>query len=344
MRRCLALARLGQGSVAPNPMVGAVLCYGSRIIGEGYHRQYGQPHAEVNCLASVAAEDLPLIPASTLYVSLEPCAHFGKTPPCADLIIRHQIKRVVIGCRDPFPAVDGKGMEKLKAAGIDIVFPVLESACMAINERFFTFHLKQRPYIVLKWAQTSNGITGYRGNERLLISHPFSNRLVHRWRSEAAAILVGTETALLDNPSLTTRQWVGNSPVRVVTDRGLRLPATLALFDGKTPTVVLNLQRDGTHHNLRYVRMEAPGAPQQICSALHGLGLQSVLIEGGTRLLQAFLDEGRFDEIRILTAAGTADETPAAIKAPRLPGLLHVQAEQLQQDRIDYYRPLPGIA
>lgn len=241
MHRCLQLARLGAGAVAPNPMVGAVLVHEGRIIGEGYHRQYGCPHAEVDCLQSVLEGDKHLIPQSILYVSLEPCAHFGKTPPCADLIIGHKIPHVVVGCRDPFPAVNGKGIEKLQAAGTHVEAGVLEAACRKLNERFFTFHQQHRPYVVLKWAQTADGKMAKDGPERLLISNAMTNRLVHRWRSEEMAILVGTNTAWADNPSLTTRLWPGPNPVRLVVDLHLRLPKNLHLFDASAPTLVFNL-------------------------------------------------------------------------------------------------------
>ena len=203
MHRCIQLAKLGAGYVAPNPMVGAVLVQRDRIIGEGYHQQYGGPHAEVNCIASVNETDKDLISASTLYVSLEPCSHFGKTPPCADMIIKHKIPKVVIGSRDPSKEVNGKGIEKLKAAGVEVEVGILENECKTLNRRFFIFNTQHRPYIILKWAQTADhkiaGIT----DERLFISSEVTNRLVHKWRSEEASILVGTNTALYDDPELT---------------------------------------------------------------------------------------------------------------------------------------------
>ena len=254
MRRCLELATLGCGNVAPNPMVGAVLVFNDRVIGEGYHQKYGEAHAEVNCIDSVAEADKKLISSSTLYVSLEPCAHFGKTPPCADLIIQHKIPRVIIGCRDPFKEVDGKGIEKLKAAGVHIETGILEDDCRELNKRFFSFHTKQRPYVILKWAQTADGFIAATNHppgertlkesaekkERLHISNEYSNRLVHKWRSEEAAILIGTNTALLDDPELTTRLWPGRSPVRLILDMDLRLPAHLKIFDRSVRTIVFN--------------------------------------------------------------------------------------------------------
>lgn len=338
MQRCIELALRAAGFVAPNPMVGAVLVHEDKIIGEGYHRQYGQAHAEVNCIRSVAAGDQHKIAASTLYVSLEPCAHFGKTPPCADLIISQKIPSVVIGCRDPFPAVNGKGIEKLLTAGITVTEPVMENECRALNRRFFTFHEKRRPYIILKWAQTANGRIAGGSEERLHISGEFSNRLVHRWRSEEAAIMVGTQTALLDNPQLNNRLWSGATPVRIVLDRALKLPTDLHLFDGKARSIVLNEQRQETKGLLHYHRLNGDGSmAAQIANALYELNIQSVLVEGGAQLLQSFIDEGLFDEVRIirnqrLTVAGGLD-------APDLPALQLQQEETLGDDLIQIFTP-----
>src|SRR5215212_3734496 len=207
MHRCIELALLARGNVAPNPMVGAVLVYQDRIIGEGYHKEYGKAHAEVNCINSVKAGDLDLIERAVLYVSLEPCAHFGKTPPCADLIIEKKIPRVVIGCRDPFKQVDGKGIEKLKAANIEVVTGVCEEACVKLNKRFFTFHTEHKPYVILKWAQSANNKIANADRSRVMISNEYSNRIVHKWRSEEMAIMIGKNTALSDDPELTTRLW-----------------------------------------------------------------------------------------------------------------------------------------
>lgn len=303
MERCIQLARLGAGMVAPNPMVGAVLVHNGRIIGEGWHRQYGGPHAEVNCIASVQEADRHLISASTIYVSLEPCAHFGKTPPCADLIIHHYIPEVVVGCRDPFDAVNGKGIEKLQQAGIKVTTGVLEAACLQLNERFFTFHTKKRPFIVLKWAQTADGfIARENKSERLLISNSETNTLVHKWRSEEAGILVGTNTALYDNPSLTNRLWTGPSPVRLVLDKDLKLPAHLHVFDRQQATVVFNAQKQEQQENLLYYKISfGEHIVQQLLTALYELKILSVIVEGGNQLLQSFIDAGIWDEARVIT-------------------------------------------
>jgi diaminohydroxyphosphoribosylaminopyrimidine deaminase/5-amino-6-(5-phosphoribosylamino)uracil reductase len=338
MARCLELAAQGLGRVAPNPVVGAVLVHGDRIIGEGYHMQYGEAHAEVNCINAVRPEDRGLIAASTLYVSLEPCAHHGKTPPCSDLIIRMNIPRIVVGCRDPFSEVNGKGIEKLRAAGREVIEGVLEQECRRINKRFFCFHMKHRPYIVLKWAQTADGFAGCGDKDmRLKISSPETDRMVHKWRSEEAGIMVGTNTALMDNPSLDNRLWTGKSPVRVVLDQALRLPRQLNIFNGMQPTIILNNIRDEEEGNLLLVKLRGDGSVvEQIVATCHAMQLQSILVEGGPRLLQAFIAEGLWDEARIIT--GTKIFSREGLKAPEL----HAQktgSEQCGPDIIDWYEP-----
>jgi len=301
MHRCLELAKPGAGYVAPNPMVGAVLVYEGRIIGEGYHQQYGGPHAEVNCINSVKEQDKDKISGSVLYVSLEPCNHFGKTPPCTDMIIANQIPEVVIGCRDPFKEVDGKGIEKLKAAGVKVIYGILEKECKQLNKRFFTFHIKHRPYIILKWAETTDGKIAGNGTDRLYISNEQTNRLMHKWRSEEASILVGTNTALLDDPELTTRNWNGPSPVRSVVDLELKLPLSLRVFNDKQRTIIFNTIKHDEQENLIYYQLtEDVNLVHQIVNALYQMKIQSVIVEGGARLLQSFIDEGMWDEVRII--------------------------------------------
>jgi diaminohydroxyphosphoribosylaminopyrimidine deaminase/5-amino-6-(5-phosphoribosylamino)uracil reductase len=319
-------------------MVGAVLVHGDRIIGEGYHQIYGQAHAEVNCIASVKEEDRPLIRESTIYVSLEPCAHFGKTPPCADLIIREGIPRVVVGCRDPFPEVDGKGIEKLRAAGVEVTVGVLEQECRELNQRFFTFHTKHRPYIVLKWAQSINGRMAGQG-ARMLISNEYTNRLVHKWRSEEASILVGTNTALVDDPSLTVRLWKGVNPVRLVIDRDLSLPAHLRLFDGEARTIVFNELLHEQRGHLEYYQLATDSSlVHQLAMALYQLKISSVLIEGGAAVLQSFIDEGYWDEARVIT--NETLQIPDGLASPGLRGERLVGQERLFSDVINYYRPV----
>lgn len=302
MQRCLELAQRGAGLVAPNPMVGAVLVHDEKIIGEGWHRQYGEAHAEVNAIGQALQNGYAAkISQSTLYVSLEPCAHFGKTPPCADLVIRHQIPNVVVACRDPFEQVNGKGIEKLKVAGVKVEVGILEKEAVELNKRFFTFHQQQRPYIILKWAETADGFIAREAGDRLLISNEYSNRLVHKWRSEEAGIMIGTNTALLDDPSLTVRSWTGQSPVRLVLDMNLRLPASLKVFNKEARTVVFNTLKQEEEGNLLYYRLKKEESlVPQLLEALHELKIQSVLVEGGARLLQSFIDAGSWDEARVI--------------------------------------------
>ena len=338
MHRCIELARLGAGSVAPNPMVGAVLVYQNRIIGEGYHMQYGQPHAEVNCINSVKDADKHFIPQSILYVSLEPCAHFGKTPPCADLIIRYQIKKVVIGCRDPFKQVDGKGIEKLKEAGIEVITPVLEKECIDLNIVFFTYYTKHRPYIIIKWAQSADGKIASSDFSRVHISSEISNRLVHQWRSEIMSILVGTNTALHDDPTLTTRLWKGKNPVRLVVDMDLSLPGTLKIFGTDARTIIFNaVKHDEIGNLLFYQVVESDNLVQQICHALYQLNIHSLIVEGGARLIQSFLDEGMWDEARIIT--NTQLTIPNGLPAPKIPTSFHVTEQRILNDTISFIKP-----
>lgn len=336
MRRCLQLAQSAAGYTAPNPMVGAVLVHNDVIIGEGYHKLYGGPHAEVNCINSVAEENRGLIPFSTMYVSLEPCAHYGKTPPCADLIIRNRIPKVVIGCRDPFKQVDGKGIERLQAAGVDVTMGVLENECININRRFFTFHTQQRPYIILKWAQTANAKIASLSAERLYITNDVTNKLVHKWRSEEAAILAGTNTALLDNPALTNRLWHGRSPVRLVVDAHLRLPQHLQLFNGRQRTIVFNTIKHEDGDNLAYYQVtEDISLVHQVTNACYQNNLQSVIVEGGAKLLQSFINEGLWDEARIITNQELFVES--GLPAPALTHCRLSHHEQIFTDRIDYF-------
>jgi diaminohydroxyphosphoribosylaminopyrimidine deaminase/5-amino-6-(5-phosphoribosylamino)uracil reductase len=353
MHRCLELAALGRGRVAPNPMVGAVLVYEGRIIGEGYHREYGGPHAEVNCIDSVTDEDRSLISRSVLYVSLEPCAHFGKTPPCADLIIRMNIPKVVIGCRDPFFQVDGKGIEKLKAAGKEITVGVLEQECIAINKRFFTFHTQHRPYIILKWAQSTDGkIAGSNGaavdhKNRLHISNEYSNRIVHKWRGEEMGIMIGTRTAFLDDPSLNTRLWPGKDPVRLVIDMDLELPGSLKIFQTPPPTIVFNLKKHTVPEKselsgqlqgglLYYQVAEDTDLVHQVVNALYQMNIQSVLVEGGALLLQSFIDAEVWDEARVITNEQLI--VGSGLNAPVLKSHDMQKQERVFTDVIRYFR------
>ena len=338
MHRCLQLAALGAGYVAPNPMVGAVLVHQNRIIGEGYHKQFGAAHAEVNCLQNVADNDRELIADSTLYVSLEPCAHYGKTPPCADLIISHNIKTVVVGCRDPFEKVDGKGIEKLQNAGITVIVGVLEADCVQLNKRFFCFHQEKRPYIILKWAESVNHCIAGEHKEQVSISGPITNRLVHRWRTEEAAIAVGTATALLDNPALTARLWPGHQPLRVVLDKQLVVPEGHQLFSEAAPTLVFNQLKSGKAGDINYIKLNnQENLVTQLLQNLYALQVQSVLIEGGTKFIQSFIQAKAWDEARVIT--NTEMVIAAGYAAPVLDSGRIFQSEQLGTDLIQYFNP-----
>jgi diaminohydroxyphosphoribosylaminopyrimidine deaminase/5-amino-6-(5-phosphoribosylamino)uracil reductase len=336
MHRCLELAKFAAGNVAPNPMVGAVLVYEGRIIGEGYHQQYGQAHAEVNCLNSIAKEDQSLIPQSTLYVSLEPCAHFGQTPPCTDLIIKHNIPKVIIGARDPFAEVNGKGIEKLKAEGVEVELGVLEKECKQLNKRFFTFHTQNRPYIILKWAQSANGKIAGSTSGRLLISNEITNRLVHKWRSEEAAILVGTNTAIKDDPALNVRLWKDNNPIRLVVDMNLTLSSSLKLFDKKQKTIVFNTIKHEEDEMLSYYQVTADvNLVHQVLNACKQMNIQSILVEGGAKLLQSFISDGSWDEARVITNSELNVEQGLA--APILSNATQTAEEKILTDTITYF-------
>jgi diaminohydroxyphosphoribosylaminopyrimidine deaminase/5-amino-6-(5-phosphoribosylamino)uracil reductase len=333
MQRCIELARLGEGRVAPNPMVGAVLVYDGRIIGEGWHQVYGGPHAEVNCVNSVQPADEALISQSTLYVSLEPCAHYGKTPPCSLLILHKGIRKVVVGCRDPFKAVNGKGIEQLREAGVEVMVGVLEKECQYLNKRFFYFHQHQSPYIILKWAQTANGFIGSGSHERLMISGEATNRLVHQWRAAEAAILVGSRTALLDNPSLTNRYWPGSSPLRMVIDRQAQLPQQLQLFTDGNPTIVLNTVTDKQEGQVRFIQLRPDDALlPQVLSFAYEQHLLSILVEGGALLLKQFIDLGYWNEIRCIT--NTQLHITHGVAAPALPQGINNREFRLDNDLI----------
>jgi diaminohydroxyphosphoribosylaminopyrimidine deaminase/5-amino-6-(5-phosphoribosylamino)uracil reductase len=336
MLRCLELAKLGTGYVAPNPVVGAILVHNEKIIGEGYHKKLGEAHAEVNCISSVNANKKNFISESVMYVSLEPCAHFGKTPPCTDLIIKSKILKVVIGCRDPFTKVDGKGIEKLLKAGVEIKLGVLEKECKEINKRFLTFHTKHRPYIILKWAQTANGKISGDNTDRLHITNEFTNRLVHKWRSEESSILIGTNTALKDDPSLTTRFWQGNSPTRLVIDMDLRLPQALKIFDQKARTIIFNKLKHEEGQNFFYYRIsEDADTVHQIINALYQTGIQSVLVEGGAKLLQSFIDDELWDEARIIKNENLIIDKGLA--APELNKAIKINEQKIFSDRIETF-------
>lgn len=304
MQICLQLAKQGIGNVAPNPMVGCVIVHNDTIIGQGFHEVYGGPHAEVNAVANV--KDKSLLKKSTLYVNLEPCAHFGKTPPCANLIVEHQIPKVVIGCIDTFSEVSGKGIARMEAVGIKVTVGILEKEALELNKRFFTFHTKNRPYIILKWAQTQDGFIDVdrssSTNMDNWITTSASKKLVHQLRAEEQSIMVGTNTALTDNPSLTVREVEGNNPTRIVLDMDLRLPENLHLFDQTVPTLVINNLKNETSTNLEFIQINKDkNLITQILQELYNRDIQSIIIEGGAQLLNSFITQKLWDEARVFT-------------------------------------------
>lgn len=297
MQRCLELAALGGIHVAPNPLVGAVIVYRDQIIGEGYHQKYGEAHAEVNAVNSVS--DKTLLAESTIYVSLEPCAHTGKTPPCAELLVASQFKRVVIGCRDSYDKVNGKGIDLLLAHGIEVSVGVLEKECLWINKRFFTFHRKQRPYVTLKWAETKDGfIDKHRKDDTPRInwiSQKETKSWVHHLRKQEVAILVGKNTILNDNPSLTVREVAGQNPIRVILDSKMEVTSDYAVFDDAAPTIVFNLKEDFKKQNIQGVKIPDRSI-NTVLSYLYKMGIHSVFVEGGYRVLESFIHENLWDE------------------------------------------------
>jgi diaminohydroxyphosphoribosylaminopyrimidine deaminase/5-amino-6-(5-phosphoribosylamino)uracil reductase len=323
MARCLQLAEQAIGHTYPNPMVGSVIVHNGKIIGEGYHCKAGEPHAEVNAIASV--KDESLLSESTLYVNLEPCAHFGRTPPCSLLIIEKKIPCVVIGCVDTFSKVAGKGIEMLRQAGVEVVTGVLEAESRWLNRRFFTFHEKQRPYIILKWAQTLDGFIDIDRNQAAhgqptWITNSWARRAVHRLRSHEQAIMVGTHTAWKDNPALTVRDWVGANPLRLVIDREGKLPPSLKIFNHESATWVITEKRIASTEGIEYITLPFDeNLLTEILNHLHKANIQSLIVEGGRQLLQSFIDAGLWDEAWLFTGEKFFHN---GVKAPSIKGNL----------------------
>lgn len=315
MDRALQLAALGGRSVMPNPMVGAVLVHDTEVIGEGYHEFYGGPHAEVNAIRSVA--DQSKLSRATLYVTLEPCSHVGKTPPCADLVVESGIPEVVIGCRDPFPEVSGEGIERLRAAGVQVTEMIRHREAILLNKLFILAHRQKRPYVILKWAQTSDGFIARGDGSSKWISCEASRTLTHEWRAREMSILVGTATARVDDPSLTVRHVTGPNPVRVVIDASLSLPSDLNLFNQEAETLVFNAVKEDHSGQISWLKIDfqRPIA-SQILSRLYERKLISLIIEGGARTLQSFIDAELWDEARVFVSPF---QFSSGIVAPRLP-------------------------
>jgi diaminohydroxyphosphoribosylaminopyrimidine deaminase / 5-amino-6-(5-phosphoribosylamino)uracil reductase len=336
MRRCIQLAKNGLGTTYPNPLVGCVIVHDDRIIGEGWHHEAGQAHAEVNAIEGVC--DDSLLKEAILYVSLEPCGHFGKTPPCANLIIEKGIKKVVIGSIDPNPKVSGQGIQRLKEAGCDVTIGVCEKECDELNKRFFTFQLKKRPYIFLKWAQTENGFIAPLEHKRqgpTWITSPHSRQIVHKMRAQEQAILVGTNTVIADNPSLTTRYWKGNSPTRIVLDKNLRIPKGATVYDGKIKTIFITEKKSDNEPNLFFEPIDfSENVAQQICDIAHSHAIQSMIVEGGAQMLRTFIETSYWDEAFVFIGKTTFD---AGVKAPKFKGTL-VSEEKITKDILQHYK------
>jgi diaminohydroxyphosphoribosylaminopyrimidine deaminase/5-amino-6-(5-phosphoribosylamino)uracil reductase len=328
MQRALELAQLGRGRVSPNPLVGSVIVHQGKIIGEGWHERYGEAHAEVNAVRSVA--DKTLLRESTVYVNLEPCSHTGKTPPCADMLMEHRVKHVVVSNLDSNPLVSGQGVQKLRAAGIQVTTGVLEQKGRALNKRFFTVMEKQRPYIILKWAQTADGFIARENYDSKWISNEHSRQLVHKWRSEEDAILIGSRTATHDNPKLNVRDWTGRDPVRIVIDRYLKLSDKLDLFDRTQPTISYNILKHEEHRNLMLIRLDEADFLNNLVRDLHKRKIQSIIIEGGSTVLSMFIESGLWDEARIFLSPQTFQK---GIAAPALKGTL-IEEQVIGNDRL----------
>ena len=335
MQRCIDLAKKGIRAVAPNPMVGCVLVVEDKIIGEGYHERYGEAHAEVNAINSVSNKSL--LKKATLYVSLEPCSHTGKTPPCAELIIKKGIKKVVIGTKDSNPIVGGKGIEKLKNGGIQVEEGILQEQCIELNKRFFTFHEKQRPYVILKWAQTLDGfLDRIREDEKQKInwiSEPETKTLVHKWRSEEQSILVGRNTIINDNPSLTVRDYGGMNPIRLVIDSQLQISGALNIYSKDAPTIVFNRIKDKKEDNIEWVKINETST-KNILEELYKRGIQSIFVEGGSRTLQYFIIDNVWDEARVVVGQKYFKE---GYKAPII-NKVPIQSIPFGKDMIHYYK------
>jgi len=333
MLRCLELASLGAGNVSPNPMVGAILVHNNQIIGEGWHQKIGSAHAEVNAINSVLKREL--IPEATLYVNLEPCAHIGKTPPCANLIIMHKIPKVVVGMLDPNPLVAGKGIALLRAAGIEVELDVLNEQCLNLNKRFIHFYTTNKPYVILKWAQTRNGfispdakkMSAEKFEEERHITGMLVQKLVHKWRTQEDAIMVATNTALTDNPALNNRAWEGRAPARIVLDQHLRLPITLKLFDQSQKTFIANGVKDEINGNNVFLKLNfKEDWFKQLLDLLLKYNIQSIVVEGGATLLNHLIANNYWNEAIVFYSPKNISD---GIKAPTISGKI------IQQDNID---------
>ena len=335
MQRALDLAKLGIGNVSPNPLVGCVIVHDDKIIGEGFHQKYGEAHAEVNAINAV--KNKLMLSLSTVYVTLEPCSHFGKTPPCADLLIHHKVKKVVICNEDPFELVAGNGIKKLREAGIEVETGILAGAGRFLNRRFFTFIEQKRPYIILKWAESADGFVAAENFEPIKISNELSHKMAHKFRAEEDAIMVGTNTAVFDNPKLTVREWSGKNPLRVVIDKNLRLPKHFNFFNNEAKALIINELDNKIEGKNEFIKIEFnQDFLQEILRILYEKKIQSLLVEGGTQLLQTFIDAQIFDEIRIFKSSKNLEK---GISAPILPkNVSLISKENLLEDEFFIYQ------
>lgn len=329
----MELARLGFGNVSPNPMVGCVIVHEDKIIGEGFHQQYGGPHAEVNAINAVV--DKSLLSNSTVYVTLEPCAHYGKTPPCAALLVKHKVNKVVIANLDPNPLVAGKGVEILRNADIEVECGMLEEDGLDLNKRFFKSFNKKLPYIILKWAETADGFVARKDFDSKWISNEFSRKLVHKWRAEEDAILVGKNTAKYDNPTLNVRDWEGEDPLRIVMDHQLELNEKLNLFDKAIPTICYNLKKSSEDKNLTFVKLAENDFIQDLLNDLHLRNIQSLIVEGGAATINNFINAGLWDEARVFQASTCFGD---GILAPQLKNAAFDGKEDIMGDTLTYFK------
>ena len=333
MNKCLKLAKKGRGKTSPNPMVGCVIVHNNKVIGEGYHEKYGHQHAEVNAINSVKNKNL--LKESVLYVNLEPCAHHGKTPPCSDLIINNNIPKVIIGCKDSFIEVSGKGIEKMKRHNIDVKVGVLEKECLDLNKRFFTFHDKRRPYIILKWAKSKdNLIAPINQKEKFWMTSNSSKKLVHKWRSYEDAILIGSRTAKIDNPHLTVREIQGKNPIRIIINQNLNLPLDLNIYNDEAKTIIYNAIRNDQIKLNKFIKIDFNNLIKSVLKSLYKQKIQSLIIEGGAHTINTFIQQGIWDEARVFTANKNLKSglpTPVIKKKP-------FSIKKIEQDIIEMYR------
>ena len=332
--KCIILARKGALDVSPNPMVGCVIVNNGEIIGEGYHKEYGKNHAEVNAIHSV--NDKSLLKNSILYVNLEPCCHHGKTPPCTDLIVKYNIPKVVIGCIDTFSKVSGQGIKKLKDNSVEVIYGVLEKECTELNKRFFCYHTKKRPYIILKWAKSKDNFIAPINQEKpFWMTSEKSKKLVHSWRAEEDAILVGRKTVVADNPSLTVRMCEGKNPIRIIIDKELSLDKKSNVFDDQAETVVFNNIKSAIIDKTTYLKADFNNLNEVILNQLYNRDILSLIIEGGTITINSFIEKNLYDEIRVFTADKLLEK---GINSPELPDINLIKTSIINNDKLEVYK------